>query len=120
MCSRRWEIPVTPELSFREPTLYQTMNDTTGAVWTSWISTLSPFGSVVSCTGGWAVAAMALPLMDDFLCLDVEPASAGSEKIAPRRSAPLSVARTASRLGAPLGGFPLGRWIIRRCVPGPR
>ena len=41
-------MPVMPALSFREPTLYQTMNETTGAVWTSWISTLSPFASVVS------------------------------------------------------------------------
>ncbi len=41
-------MPVIPALSFREPTLYQTMNDTTGAVWTSWTSTLSPFARMVS------------------------------------------------------------------------
>src|SRR5258706_591266 len=98
MCSRRCEMPVIPALSFLEPTLYQTMNETTGAVCTSWISTLSPFESVVSCTGGWTVAATALPLMDGFLGLDVEPASAGGVKAAPRSRATRSVPRTASLL----------------------
>src|SRR5213594_2066976 len=51
MCSSRWEMPVTPELSFREPTLYQTMNETTGAPRTSWISTLRPLSRRVSKTG---------------------------------------------------------------------
>src|SRR6266446_6456013 len=50
MCSSRCEIPVTPAPSFREPTLYQTMNETTGALCTSWIRTFRPFRSTVSNT----------------------------------------------------------------------
>src|SRR6185312_7204326 len=103
MCSRRCEMPVIPALSFLEPTLYQTMNETTGAVCISWISTLSPFESVVACTGGCAVAATALPVMDGFLGLDVGPASAGDVKAAPRSRAALSVTRTP----APLRAAPL-------------
>src|SRR4029453_11748071 len=50
MCSRRWDTPVIPVCSLREPTRYQTLKLTTGAFRTSLTSTVRPFGSTVSCT----------------------------------------------------------------------
>src|SRR5574341_225220 len=67
MCSRRWETPVMPVCSLREPTRYQTLKLTTGAPWTSLVRTRRPFGRTVSVipavragpgrpAGAWAAA----------------------------------------------------------------
>src|SRR5687767_4679979 len=48
MCSKRWANPVRPLRSSRDPTLYVTAIDTTGATWSSAIITRSPFCNFVS------------------------------------------------------------------------
>src|SRR5258705_11764547 len=73
MCSRRWEMPVIPAVSFRDPTRYQTMNAATGAVWTSWISTERPLSSTVSVTEEAGAAVLVL----DGAFRDLGPALAG-------------------------------------------
>src|SRR5262245_45717371 len=57
MCSRRWDTPVIPVCSFRDPTRYQTLKLTTGAFRTSFTRTVRPFGSTVSWTPAVGVAA---------------------------------------------------------------
>src|SRR5262245_41451702 len=48
MCSTQWETPVRPGRSSLDPTLYQHHTDASGAVCSSWISTLNPLSSVVA------------------------------------------------------------------------
>src|SRR5262245_51806385 len=50
MCSSRCDTPVIPVCSLREPTRYQTWKLTTGAECTSFVSTFSPLGRMVSWT----------------------------------------------------------------------
>ena len=50
MCSSMWLRPVTPGVSLREPTRYQTCTTVTGALWSSRSSILSPLSSVRSTT----------------------------------------------------------------------
>ena len=42
-CSKRWANPVRPGFSFLEPTWYQTLTATMGALWSSWTTSVSPF-----------------------------------------------------------------------------
>ena len=44
-CSKRWANPVLPGRSFFEPTWYQTLTATMGALWSSWTMRTRPFGS---------------------------------------------------------------------------
>src|SRR6185503_6248503 len=78
MCSSRCETPVTPAVSFRDPTLYQTMNETTGAVCTSWISTWSPFSRVVSETGDRACGGAAGVMLAFLFPLGADEVSASA------------------------------------------
>src|SRR5512143_1165453 len=41
-CSKRWAKPVLPATSFFEPTWYQTLKATIGALWSSWTIRVSP------------------------------------------------------------------------------
>ena len=50
MCSSRWETPVIPVCSLRDPARYQTLKLTTGAFRTSLTRRVRPFGSTVSWT----------------------------------------------------------------------
>src|SRR5215207_10081517 len=45
MCSKRWAKPVRPGRSFADPTWYQRLTATIGAVWSSESVTNSPFGN---------------------------------------------------------------------------
>ena len=45
MCSKKCEMPVVPGDSSRDPTRYHCQNEIAGTVWSSWSSTVSPFGS---------------------------------------------------------------------------
>ena len=44
-CSKRWANPVLPGRSFFDPTWYQTLTATMGALWSSWTMRTRPFGS---------------------------------------------------------------------------
>src|SRR4030095_16317053 len=50
MCSTQCDTPVNPGPSSFAPTRYQHQTDANGAVWTSWMRTLSPLSSSVSLT----------------------------------------------------------------------
>src|SRR5262249_39701387 len=56
MCSRKWDLPVWPSSSFRDPTRYQIMLVTIGDVWTSLVRTTKPLGSTVRRTSSVAKA----------------------------------------------------------------
>ena len=45
-CSKRCANPVLPRFSFFEPTWYQTLTATIGALWSSWTTTVRPFERV--------------------------------------------------------------------------
>ena len=45
-CSKRCAKPVLPRFSFFEPTWYQTLTATIGALWSSWTTTVRPFERV--------------------------------------------------------------------------
>src|SRR5260221_7537178 len=42
-CSNKWAKPSLPLGSSLDPTLYQTVTAATGALWSSWTTTVSPF-----------------------------------------------------------------------------
>src|SRR5262245_1685748 len=50
-CSKKWEIPVIPSVSLREPTRYHCQKVTAGTLWSSWNSTTSPLDSACFSTG---------------------------------------------------------------------
>ncbi|MBP1769484.1 MAG: hypothetical protein H6P96_102 [Candidatus Aminicenantes bacterium] len=45
-CSKRWAKPVLPATSFFEPTWYQTLKATMGALWSSWTIKVNPLSRV--------------------------------------------------------------------------
>src|SRR6266516_1030499 len=46
MCSKKCEMPVMPGASLREPTRYHCQKVMVGTLWSSWVRTIRPFGSV--------------------------------------------------------------------------
>src|SRR5207237_10900983 len=54
--SRKWDLPVWPSSSLREPTRYQIIDVTLGEVWTSFVRTPKPLSRTVRPTSSVANA----------------------------------------------------------------
>src|SRR6266571_7123935 len=97
MCSKKWEMPVMPGASLREPTRYHCQNVMVGTLWSSWVRTIRPFGSVwrsILNRSGVTASARALAASSAATPAPAAPVAGGSASTRAATHAAPSAART--------------------------